>query len=191
MRVQTLSLLTRNAGSRLDSLIPDNTTFYLSEIREHLKEDKIDELEEDYLSQYLQSLLQILAYNVKNSDKVLIKTLEDKNKLSELKELLSQALHYNPNMPDFLEYEDEDEVEGSQILILEDMDSDQMQQDTSWKVRKAAIKILRNFIHVRENHAVLVDITKSNFDRIMPLINHVDNYVNEDLIEYLIDVWLL
>lgn len=113
MRVQTLSLLTRNAGSRLDSLIADHTSFYLNEIREHLKEDKIDELEEEYLSQYLQSLLQILAYNVKNSDKVLVTVLKDAGKLEELKQLLCQAIHYNPNMPDFLEFEDDQEEEGS------------------------------------------------------------------------------
>lgn len=65
-----------------------------------------------------------------------------------------------------------------------------MQQDTSWKVRKSAIKILKNFLHVRENHSVLVDMTKSSFEKLLPLIKHVDNYVNEDLNEYLIDVCL-
>lgn len=112
MRVQTLSLLTRNSGNRLDSLIPDNTDFYLSEIKEFLKEDKIDELDEEFLSQYLQSLLQIIEINIKNSEKTLIRVLKERNQVTSLKEILRQALHYNPNMPDFLEYEGEAEDEG-------------------------------------------------------------------------------
>lgn len=114
MRVQTLSLLTRNAANRLDSLIPEHTCFYLGEIDEFLKEDKIDELEEEFLSQYLQSLLHILAYNVKNSSKVFVGELKAKNKIRDLIQILSKALHYNPNMPDFLEF---DEDEGTLPMI--------------------------------------------------------------------------
>jgi hypothetical protein len=119
MRVQTLSLLTRNSGNRLDSLIPDNTDFYLSEIKEFLKEDKIDELDEEFLSQYLQSLLQIIEINIKNSEKTLIQVLKKKNQVQTLKEILNQALHYNPNMPDFLEFEEEEEDEDGMSALTQ------------------------------------------------------------------------
>ena len=73
-----------------------------------------------------------------------------------------------------------------------DHDSEELgQRDTSWKVRKSAVKILKNLLHVKEESAVSVDITKSCFGKILPLLKHVDSYVNEDLYEYLLEVGLL
>ena len=102
----------------MDSLIPDTTEFVLGEIKEFLKEDKIDELDEEYLSQYLQSLLQIIEINIKNSEKTIVRVLKDRNQVGTLKELLRQALHFNPNMPDFLEFEETEEEDGRFNMTL-------------------------------------------------------------------------
>lgn len=70
----------------------------------------------------------------------------------------------------------------------DDAVSDQPQQDTSWKVRKASIRILKNLLHLVEDQAIAVEITQGVFSKLLPLIKHVDPYVNEDLNEYLLDV---
>jgi hypothetical protein len=109
IRVQTLALLGRNGGSKLDALIPNQTEFFLNEIKEHLQEGKVDVLGEEHLSQYLSNLLQIIETSMKNSDRVLIKFLRDKNRLKDLEEILQNSLHFNPNMPEFLAFDDEEE----------------------------------------------------------------------------------
>lgn len=76
-------------------------------------------------------------------------------------------------MPEFLEYGEEDEEEDNQ--------SDQGSHDTSWKVRKSAIKILNNLLHVKEDTEFAIKITRDNFEKILPLLKHLDDYVNDDL----------
>ena len=111
LRVQTLALLARNGGNKLDSLISAQTEFFLSEIKELLQEGKVDQLGEEHLSQYLSNLLQIIETNLKNSDRVFIKFIKEHKKLKELEEILQETLHFNPNMPEFLAF-DEEEDEG-------------------------------------------------------------------------------
>lgn len=186
IRVQTLALLKRNSGARLGTQIPTQTGFYIKQLLEHLEEDKIDSVDEEHLSLYIQSMLQILENGLRNNDKTLIQTLEEQGNVHSLREIITKSLHFNPNMPGFLEYED-GEGEGDDGDEYGDNSVGQ-EQDTSWKVRKAAITVLKSLLHLKEHAEVGVQISKESFDLVLPLIKYVDTYVNQDLFEYTLEV---
>ena len=186
IRVQTLALLKRNAGARLDSQITDQTGLYIKNLREYLEEDKIDTVDEEHLSLFIQSMLQILENCLRNSDKVLVDSLRKSGTEGALQEILAKSLHFNPNMPGFLEYEDEES--GNDDGDEYGDNSVGHEQDTSWKVRKVAVTLLKTLLHLKEEAPLGMTITRECFDLILPLLRHVDSYLNQDLFEYTLEV---
>jgi hypothetical protein len=117
LRVQTLSLIYRSSGNELDESIGDHSAFLLKEISLNLEEDRIEQMEEEHISMYVQLLFQILETFLKNSDKVFVQWLKSSDQIGFLTESINRALKYNPNMPEFLEYlDDEEDDEGRSPL---------------------------------------------------------------------------
>ena len=182
IKMQTLASVARNAGSLLDEILSSHLEFFTKEMEGYLEEDMIEEIEEEHLSQYLQCLFQITDTYFKNSDRVAVRWLKEGERKQDLINSIGKALHFNPNMPEFLEFDEEDEDEEE--------DSEQHQKDTSWKVRKASIRLLRTLLHAKEDPALGKEATTLSFDKVLSLIKHVDGYISDDVFEYTLDVGL-
>jgi hypothetical protein len=119
LRVQTMSLIYKSSGNELDESISDYSEFLLKEISLNLAEDRIEQLEEEHISMYVQLLFQILETFLKNSDRVFVQWIKSSNQLEFLTDSLNKALKYNPNMPEFLEYLDDEEEEDGRLRLMQ------------------------------------------------------------------------
>jgi hypothetical protein len=139
----------KNSKGKLDHKIPVFAPQLFTLLEKFLHDDMIDDVDEEFLSQYVVALLNIIESYLSNSENQILGWIESEGKKAKLVDIINKCLHFNPNMPGFLggtdssdagsnNSESEDSEEGSDQSDNDDGDAD----DSSWKVRKSAVQLL-------------------------------------------------
>jgi len=133
-----MSIIVKKAAGKLNEKIPQFTSDIVDEIIEFSNEDFIENYSVEQLSNYLEYLFLILETFMRDSKSVFLDSISHPKVVKKYVKCITLGLNYNPNTPGFLDEDDEDAMD-EEDFGCDDADYDN--EDSSWKVRKAAIEL--------------------------------------------------
>lgn len=184
----------KNSKGKLDHKIPIFAPQIFSLLQKYLHEDMIDDVDEEFLSQYVVALLNIIESYLSNSENQILGWVESEGKKAELVKIINKCLHFNPNMPGFLGGADSsdkgsdasgsDSEDGSDQSDGDQGDAD----DSSWKVRKSAVQLLFTCHSLRSSSHSKYFI-QSCVGNAVALTAFKDDYVQPKLLELFMELF--
>lgn len=180
MKAHSLQLVLKNSEGSLTHKIPAYTPKILEIMKEYLDEDKIEYISEELICQYLVAMISILNAFFEYSGHQITGWLFNNSHQDTLISYIQQCLHFNQNMPGFLEEEEDDEEDQEE-------DDEDFGDDSSWKVRREILKFLVTLLGL-SNKDFQKKVAKDAYTYIIKLLPFKDVYVQEFVLDYVEDL---
>lgn len=148
--------IVKNIASKLGNSVTTILPFIIKDINKRIKEENEDF---EYTNELIDYYLSIMDYFIK------LCPVQTKPFLKDVIDVIYHLISYDPNSAVDEEEEEMEPEEGDEDDAYDDFDDMYDNDDTSWKVRRAAVQVADTMIQTHPE--LLRDLAETVFDRLV------------------------